>query len=121
MTVREAYRVLELENPSSLHDVKSRLRKLAKKHHPDVCKDKDATEKFQEIYDAYEIILRSMGESTSTIETDFADDLAWFFRRRQQPISAEMDPFETLHGSYFTPRIARILENLNKRRKTKSK
>ena len=38
------------------YEIKLNYRKLAKKYHPDINKDPNATEKFQEVNDAYEFL-----------------------------------------------------------------
>ncbi|MFX1533192.1 MAG: DnaJ domain-containing protein [Promethearchaeota archaeon] len=118
LALKEAYKILGLKYPSNIKEVKSKFRKLAKQFHPDVCKDDLATEKFKELYIAYEIILKSLGEPISTIEADFADELAWYFQRRARRVTADMDPFEVLHENYWMPKIAKMLENLKKRRES---
>jgi DnaJ-class molecular chaperone len=52
------YKILELENNSSLDDIKKAYRKLAIKYHPDKNRDnkEHAEEKFKEISQAYEIL-----------------------------------------------------------------
>ena len=51
------YEILGVPENSSISDVKSAYRKLAKQYHPDVNKDIGAEEKFKEISKAYEDIL----------------------------------------------------------------
>lgn len=47
---------LELDYNTDIYQVKLNYRKLAKKYHPDINKDPNATEKFQEVNDAYEFL-----------------------------------------------------------------
>lgn len=52
----DLYKILELEDNSSIDDIKKSYRRLARKYHPDKNKDEDATLKFIKIQSAYEIL-----------------------------------------------------------------
>ena len=52
------YDVLLIPESSSMPEVKSAFRKLAKKYHPDVCYEDNAEAKFKEVLKAYELINR---------------------------------------------------------------
>ena len=51
------YEILELKPNASEQDIKKAYYTLSKKYHPDKCKDTNATEKFQQINSAYQILL----------------------------------------------------------------
>lgn len=54
---KDYYKILGVEKTSSLKEIKSAYRKLARKYHPDVNpNDKTAEEKFKEISEAYEVL-----------------------------------------------------------------
>jgi len=54
---RDYYETLGVSKSSTPDDIKSAFRKLARKHHPDLAKDKKAAEeKFKEINEAYEVL-----------------------------------------------------------------
>src|SRR6059058_6115063 len=54
---RDYYETLGVSKTASEDEVKSAFRKLARKHHPDVAKDKkEAEEKFKQINEAYEVL-----------------------------------------------------------------
>jgi curved DNA-binding protein len=54
---KDYYRVLGVERGASDDEVRKAFRKLARKYHPDVAKDKrNAEEKFKEINEAYEVL-----------------------------------------------------------------
>ncbi len=55
-TTRDFYDILGVSKTSSAADIKSAYRKLALKWHPDRNKEKDASEKFKEINEAYEVL-----------------------------------------------------------------
>ncbi len=54
---KDYYQVLGVARDASADDIKKSFRKLARKYHPDVAKDKKAAEsKFKEINEAYEVL-----------------------------------------------------------------
>ena len=56
MNKRDYYEVLGVDKNASEDEIKSAFRKLAKKYHPDVCKEPDAAEKFKEAQEAYAVL-----------------------------------------------------------------
>lgn len=56
MSKRDYYEVLGVDKNASEAEIKSAFRKLAKKYHPDICKDKDGPEKFKEAQEAYSVL-----------------------------------------------------------------
>lgn len=55
-TKRDYYEILGVPRDASQEDIKKAYRALAKKYHPDVCKEPDANEKFAEIQVAYDCL-----------------------------------------------------------------
>src|SRR5437879_3448968 len=53
---KDYYRILGVDRNADDKTIKSAYRRLARKHHPDVAKTKDATERFKEISEAYEVL-----------------------------------------------------------------
>lgn len=53
---RDYYEVLGVSKNASEDEIKSAFRKLAKKYHPDICKDADGPEKFKEAQEAYSVL-----------------------------------------------------------------
>ena len=53
---KSLYETLEVNENASADEIKKAYRKLARKYHPDVNKEKDAEEKFKEINAAYEVL-----------------------------------------------------------------
>lgn len=53
---KDLYKVLGLQRSASQNDIKKKYRELTRKLHPDVNPAPDATEKFREVADAYEIL-----------------------------------------------------------------
>jgi molecular chaperone DnaJ len=56
MAKRDYYEVLGIKKDATQDEIKKAYREMAKKYHPDVSKDPNATEKFKEIQEAYEVL-----------------------------------------------------------------
>lgn len=56
MDYKDYYRVLGVERGASADEIQKAYRKLARKYHPDVSKEKDAESRFKEIAEAYEVL-----------------------------------------------------------------
>lgn len=55
-TNKDYYEILGVSRDASQEDIKKAYRSLAKKYHPDVCKEPDANEKFAQIQVAYDCL-----------------------------------------------------------------
>ncbi|MBW4052462.1 MAG: DnaJ domain-containing protein [Proteobacteria bacterium] len=56
MEYRDYYSVLGVARTATGEDIKKSYRRLARKYHPDVSKEKDAEQKFKEVQEAYEVL-----------------------------------------------------------------
>jgi curved DNA-binding protein len=56
MKYKDYYAALGVDKKAGADEIKKAYRKLARKYHPDVSKEKDAKEKFQEVSEAYETL-----------------------------------------------------------------
>jgi curved DNA-binding protein len=53
---KDYYKVMGVDKAATQEDIKKSYRKLARKFHPDVSKEKDAETRFKEINEAYEVL-----------------------------------------------------------------
>jgi curved DNA-binding protein len=56
MEYRDYYETLNVPRSAAADEVKKAYRRLARKYHPDVSKEKDAEEKFKQVQEAYEVL-----------------------------------------------------------------
>lgn len=56
MKFKDYYLVMGVEKSATPEDIKRAHRKLARKYHPDVSKEKDAEERFKELAEAYDVL-----------------------------------------------------------------
>jgi hypothetical protein len=56
MEYRDYYKLLGVERAASAEQIKTAYRRLARKFHPDVSKEKNAEERFKEVQEAYEVL-----------------------------------------------------------------
>jgi curved DNA-binding protein len=53
---KDYYEIIGVARDASVDDIKRAYRRLARKYHPDVSKEKDAEERFKEVGEAYEVL-----------------------------------------------------------------
>lgn len=75
------YGILNVDATATQHEIKTAFRKLAKKYHPDVNQQAGASEKFKDIYTAYEVL-------TDKGRKDIYDD--W----REEDLESNSTPYE---------------------------
>jgi curved DNA-binding protein len=56
MEFKDYYKVMGVARDATEAQIKQAYRKLARKYHPDVSKEKDAEARFKEVQEAYEVL-----------------------------------------------------------------
>ncbi|MEJ2115007.1 MAG: DnaJ C-terminal domain-containing protein [Gammaproteobacteria bacterium] len=56
MDYKDYYKIMGVDRDANHDDIKRSYRKLARKYHPDVSKEKNAEDKFKEVGEAYEVL-----------------------------------------------------------------
>lgn len=56
MEYRDYYKILGVSKDASADAIKKQYRRLARKYHPDVSKEKNAEDKFKEVQEAYQVL-----------------------------------------------------------------
>jgi curved DNA-binding protein CbpA len=109
----DLYEILEIKPNASEIEIKKAYHRLAIKYHPDKNKSKDATEKFQKINSAYEILInpetrleyQKMNpiEKISFIEIleKIINDNISFDELKKYGIKLENSDFEYLQNNFF--------------------
>jgi curved DNA-binding protein len=103
---KDYYQIMGVGRDASADDIKRAYRKLARKYHPDVSKEKDAEAKFKEVGEAYEVLRdpekRAAYDALGTRKPgeEFRPPPDWQFDHgaAEQDAGAHSDFFEQLFG-----------------------
>ena len=90
MQYRDYYEILGVTRGADADEVKRAYRKLARKFHPDVSKEKNAEEKFKEVQEAYEVLRDSDKRAAyDQLGRDFRDETFLEERHPEQDDQAD--------------------------------
>ena len=106
MEYKDYYKVMGVARDASADDIKRAYRRLARKYHPDVSKEKNAEERFKDIGEAYEVLRdpekRAAYDALGTRKPgeEFRPPPDWQFDRGDSgpDVGAHSDFFEHLFG-----------------------
>ena len=112
MEYRDYYKILGVSKDASDDAIKKQYRRLARKYHPDVSKEKNAEDKFKEVQEAYQVLSdpekkRAYDQIGSQAHgrSGFTPPPGWEFRQQQHTnespfneASGFSDFFESLFG-----------------------
>ncbi len=97
-TKRDYYEVLGVSKDASQEEIKKAYRTLAKKYHPDVSKEPNATEKFAEIQVAYDCL--SDPEKRANYDRFGTEDMAGFSSGQSEAGFGFEDIFSNIFGGF---------------------
>ncbi|KAI3763257.1 hypothetical protein L1987_53711 [Smallanthus sonchifolius] len=81
----DPYKILRIHRGASESEVKTAFRHLALKYHPDVCKESDCGIQFQQINEAYDMVMSDLRGETSVGDMDDGGPLDETFRGMEDP------------------------------------
>lgn len=96
MALQDFYKTLGVDSRASAEEIKRAFRKLARKYHPDVSKEKDAEARFKEVNQAYE----TLGDAEKRAEYDALRANPWQGRRRPQGSAFETGPSPEFEANF---------------------
>jgi len=115
MDYKDYYQILGVERNATQDEIKKSFRRLARKYHPDVNKDKNAEEKFKEINEAHEVL--SDAEKRQKYD-QFGSHWQQYERAGGRPEDFNWDAWQTPQGAQYQSRqvsqeeLDRIFGNL---------
>lgn len=106
--MKDYYNILGVEKTATETEIKNAYRRLAKKYHPDVSKEEEATQKFQELQEAYSILKDPQKKAQYDMGASAANGERvhqyYYSQGGHDPFSNIHDLFEVLRGHARQPR-----------------
>lgn len=108
MNFKDYYKIMGVSRNATDKEIKTAYRRLARKYHPDISKEKDAEERFKEIGEAYEVLKdpkkRKIYDQHGSDRQEQAqqsatqNQQAWDWEQAQGNYHFDPDFFESLFG-----------------------
>ncbi len=111
MEYRDYYKILGVARGATADEIKKAYRRLARKFHPDVSKEKDAEARFKEVQEAYEVLKDTEKRAAyDQLGSNWQQgqqfrpppDWASGFEFRGRPAGAQQDGFEGGFSDFFS-------------------
>lgn len=116
----DLYSILEIHPNATENEIKKAYHKLALLYHPDKCHDKDASEKFQKISYAYEILINSKTRQeycklSNNDQNNFSNLLQQIFKNRLNidELKSYGIDFEKSDWKYIKENLLDLFDALN--------
>ena len=101
MAKRDYYEVLGVSKTASEDEIKKAYRTLAKRYHPDVCKEPDAEEKFKEVQEAYDVLSDPQKREQYNQYGHDGLNQNWGFSQGLSGFGGGFSGFEDIFSSFF--------------------
>jgi len=126
--MKNYYEILNVKKDASQEEIKKAYKKLAKKLHPDVSKEKNSEEEFKIVTEAYTVLSderrrqiydyqhvnRNPSNLSDILNTFFSGSNPSFMRESDVSVKMNINIFEFFHGTKKKVIFKRVLNNMSK-------